>query len=82
MPVKRFIISRLPCIATFALLEYYDSLGPVNNFQPYQSQQHQLFLATDLNWSPDWELNVGYGWGFTRSTDNAILKVILGYRFH
>jgi hypothetical protein len=63
-------------------VEYYGSLGPLNNFQPYQSQQHQLFTAVDLDWSPDWELNVGYGWGFTRSTDNAIFKVILGYRFH
>jgi hypothetical protein len=63
-------------------LEYYGSLGPLNHFFPYQDQQHQLFLATDLDWSPDWELNVGYGWGFTQSTDNAIFKVIIGYRFH
>ena len=62
--------------------EYYGSLGPLNDFQPYQSQQHQLFAAIDLDWSPDWELNFGYGWGFTQSTDNAIFKVILGYRFH
>ncbi len=63
-------------------LEYYGSLGALNNFQPYQSQQHQLFMAVDLDWSPDWELNAGYGWGFTQSTDNAIFKVILGYRLH
>lgn len=62
--------------------EYYGSLGPLNHFQPSQSQQHQLFLAVDLHWSPDWELNFGYGWGFTQSTDNGIFKVILGYRFH
>lgn len=63
-------------------LEYYGSVGPLDHFQPYQSQQHQLFAAIDLDWSPDWEFNAGYGWGFTRSTDNAIFKVILGYRFH
>jgi len=63
-------------------VEYYGALGALNNFQPYQSQQHQLFAAVDLDWSADWELNFGYGWGFTRSTDNAIFKVILGYRFH
>jgi len=62
--------------------EYYGALGPLNRFEPYQSQQHQLFAAVDLDWSPDWELNFGYGWGFTQSTDNAIFKVILGYRFH
>jgi outer membrane receptor protein involved in Fe transport len=62
--------------------EYYGSIGPLNNFQPLQSQQHQLFIDADLDWSPDWELNFGYGWGFTQSTDNDIFKVILGYRFH
>jgi len=63
-------------------IEYYGSLGPLNSIQPYQSQQQQLFIAADFNWSPDWELNVGYGWGLTRSTDNDILKLIVGYRFH
>lgn len=62
--------------------EYYGSVGPLNHFQPYQDQQHQLFAVLDLDWSPDWEFNFGYGWGFTRNTDNAIIKVILGYRFH
>jgi len=62
--------------------EYYGSIGPLNNFPPAQNQQHQLFIALDLDWSPDWEFNCGYGLGFTQSTDNAIFKVILGYRFH
>ena len=62
--------------------EYYGSLGPLNNFFPYQSQQQQLFAAIDLDWSADWEFNCGYGWGFTNGTDNAIFKIILGYRFH
>src|SRR5450631_153533 len=35
--------------------EYYGSIGPLNNFPPLQSQQHQLFIAFDLDWSPDWE---------------------------
>ncbi|PWT98243.1 MAG: hypothetical protein C5B52_12525 [Bacteroidetes bacterium] len=62
--------------------EYYGSVGPLNHIDPYESQQHQLFAAVDLDWSPDWELNFGYGWGLTRSTDNSIFKIILGYRFH
>jgi len=62
--------------------EYYGALGTLNHFDPYQSQQHQLFAALDLDWSPDWELNIGYGLGFTRSSDNDIFKIILGYRFH
>jgi hypothetical protein len=63
-------------------LEYYGSLGPLNHIEPYQRQEHQLFVAMDLDWSPDWELNVGYGFGLTDATDNGIFKVILGYRFH
>jgi hypothetical protein len=63
-------------------VEYYGSVGPLSHLQPYQSQQQQLFAAIDLNWSPDWEFNFGYGWGLTRSTDNSILKIILGYRIH
>ncbi|PWT70775.1 MAG: hypothetical protein C5B59_20080 [Bacteroidetes bacterium] len=63
-------------------VEYYGSIGPLNNFFPAQNQRHQLFAAIDLDWSPNWEFNCGYGWGLTQSTDNGIFKVILGYRFH
>jgi len=63
-------------------VEYYGSVGPLNHFQPAQTQQHQVFVVVDLDWSPDWEFNCGYGWGFTQSTDNSIFKIILGYRFH
>jgi hypothetical protein len=62
-------------------LEYYGSIGPLNNILPNENQQHQLFLAMDLSWSTEWEFNCGYGLGFTPSTDNGIFKVILGYRF-
>jgi hypothetical protein len=62
--------------------EYYGALGPISNFEPSENQEHQLFAAVDLDWSPNWEFNIGYGWGFTQSTDNAIVKMILGYRFH
>lgn len=60
--------------------EYYGSLGPLNNIDPPMDQEHQLFFAVDLTWSPDWEFNCGYGWGLTPSTDRSIFKVILGYR--
>ena len=63
-------------------IEYYGSVGKLNAFDPYQQQQHQLFAAIDLNWSPDWEFNAGYGLGFTSATDNDIFKMIIGYRLH
>jgi hypothetical protein len=62
-------------------LEYYGSTGPFFHYDPYQQQHHQLFIATDLNLSPNWEFNAGYGYGFTTETDKSIFKVILGRRF-
>lgn len=62
-------------------LEYYGSTGPFFHYDPYQLQQHQLFVATDLNVGTNWEINAGYGLGFTNSTDKGIFKLILGRRF-
>lgn len=62
-------------------LEYYGSTGPFFHYDPIQQQEHQLFVATDLNFDPDWEVNAGIGYGFTKATDKAILKLILGRRF-
>lgn len=62
-------------------LEYYGSVGGLFSFLPFQQQQQQLFVAADVNFSSDWELNFGYGIGYTNSTDNGIAKLILGYRF-
>lgn len=62
-------------------LEYYGSTGPFFHYDPYQEEQHQLFIATDLNFDPNWEFNAGYGRGFTNGTDKSIFKIILGRRF-
>lgn len=61
--------------------EYYGSTGPFFHYDPIQQQDHQLFIATDLNFDPNWEFNAGFGFGLTNSTDNGILKVIIGRRF-
>jgi hypothetical protein len=63
-------------------LEYYGAMGPVTGFDPLAQQQHQIFPALDLNLAPQWEINIGVGDGFTRSTDRLIVKWILGYRFN
>jgi hypothetical protein len=62
-------------------LEYYGNTGPFFNYYPIRQQEHQIFIATDLNFSPDWEFNAGYGFGLTGVTDRSIFKVILGRRF-
>lgn len=62
-------------------VEYYGATGPVFSASSFHGQQHQFFVATDLNVSPDWEINIGVGVGVTASTDHLIVKGILGRRF-
>ena len=62
-------------------IEYYGSVGPATEFSPISEQQHQIFPAIDLNFSPKWEFNFGVGFGLTHSTDHLIVKMILGRRF-
>jgi hypothetical protein len=62
-------------------VEYYTDLGQVGNFPNTNDQQHQIFPTLDLNLSPDWEFNFGVGFGLTRSTDDLVVKLILGRRF-
>jgi len=61
--------------------EWYGSVGPVLRWSPVDEQQHQVFPTLDLNFSPKWELNFGVGFGLTRSTDDLMVKLILGYQF-
>jgi len=61
-------------------IEYYGSTGPFFHYDPISEQDHQFYVATDLNFSANWEFNAGIGYG-TQSSDHAIFKVILGRRF-
>lgn len=60
--------------------EYYNSMGPFSDFTPLNQQPHQLAFAFDFDFSPEWELNVGYVRGLTSSVEQDILKVIIGRR--
>lgn len=60
--------------------EYYGAIGPLNHIYSWNQQEQQLYLAVDLNVSPKWEFNAGYGLGFTPSTDGNIFKIIVGRR--
>ncbi len=62
-------------------LEYYGSLGPVGNFDPLAEQEQQIVPTVDIDFGPQWEFNLGAGWGATRSTDHFLLKMIIGYHF-
>jgi len=60
--------------------EYYGSLGAINSFEKPADQSHALFLAYDLSGNPDWELNIGPGWGLTKATDGFVFKILVGRR--
>ncbi len=60
--------------------EYYGLLGSLTEMAPISQQQHVLYPAIDLNLSPDWEVNFGYGIGLAGNGDHNIFKLILGRR--
>ncbi|MGA2251930.1 hypothetical protein [Terracidiphilus sp.] len=62
-------------------IEYYADYGRLGAFDSLHNQQQQIFVVTDLNTSPKWEINIGVGVGPTASTDHLIVKGILGRRF-
>ena len=62
-------------------LEYYADYGRLGAFDSLHDQQQQIFVVTDLNTSPKWEINIGVGVGPTAGTDHLIVKGILGRRF-
>ena len=63
-----------------AALEYYGGFGPLNDLAPLARSEQQLFPALDLNLGPQWECNIGAGFGLTPTTDRFLLKLIVGRR--
>jgi hypothetical protein len=61
--------------------EYYADYGRLAAFDALHQQQQQIFIVTDLNTSPKWEINFGVGLGPTAATDHLIVKGIIGRRF-
>ena len=61
-------------------LEYYGSTGTINRIDAIANQSHQLFYAVNLDVSPDWEFNMGFGTSLTASGDKKLIKMILGRR--
>jgi len=62
-------------------IEYYADYGSITGISSLHDQQQQIFLVTDLNVSPKWEINMGVGIGPTAATDHWIVKGILGRHF-
>src|SRR5271154_392563 len=63
-------------------IEYYADYGRLGDFYSLHNQIQQIFVVTDLNVSPKWEINIGVGIGPTAATDRWIIKGILGRHFN
>jgi hypothetical protein len=63
-------------------IEYYADYGEVGDFYSLHNQQQQIFVVSDLNVSPKWEINFGVGIGPTAATDRWIIKGIIGRHFN
>lgn len=61
-------------------VEYYGDAGTVGRIEPLAQQAHMIFAAINLDVSPDWEFNAGYGSSVNNIGDKHIVKMILGRR--
>ncbi len=61
-------------------VEYYGLTGTVKRTEAIAAQEHQVFGVINLNVSPEWEFNFGYGTALTAGGDKSIIKMILGRR--
>jgi hypothetical protein len=61
-------------------IEYCSELGTTSRVLPWNRQSNSLFAVADLS-GKGRDLNVGIGWGVTRSADDLTLKAIVGVPF-
>jgi hypothetical protein len=58
-------------------IEYYTGLGPLQNFVPFNEQQHNIYAVTDFKVGR-WDVNAGIGYGLTSASDRWMAKMIIG----
>ena len=68
-------VARTVSEGVMAGVEYYGSLGALNDFEPSGQQRHTLYLALDVERGP-WNFNFGVGRGLNSATDKWTVKAI------
>jgi hypothetical protein len=58
-------------------VEYYTDLGPLQNFLPFNEQQHNIYAVVDFKVGR-FEVNAGLGYGLTPGSDRLMGKIIIG----
>jgi hypothetical protein len=60
--------------------EYYTSIGTFRKISPINEEEHLLGPMIDLYLSEKWEFNGGFLFGLTPTSNQQILKVLIGRR--
>ena len=58
-------------------VEYYTDLGPLENFLPFNEQQHNIYAVVDFKVGR-FDVNAGVGYGLTPGSDRLMAKIIIG----
>ncbi len=62
-------------------VEYYGDMGPLQVIPGVQRQAHFIVPALNFQLISRLELNVGVGWGLTRTSNGTFVKTIVGWTF-
>jgi hypothetical protein len=58
-------------------VEYYTDLGPIQNFVPFNEQQHNIYAVVDFKIGR-FDVDAGIGYGLTPGSDRVMAKMIIG----
>ena len=58
-------------------VEYYTELGPLENWHPFNQQQHNIYAVVDFKIGR-FDVNAGIGYGLTPASDRLVAKMIIG----
>jgi hypothetical protein len=58
-------------------VEYYTDLGPLQNWLPFNEQQHNIYGVVDFKIGR-FDVNAGVGYGLTPGSDRLMYKMIIG----
>jgi len=57
-------------------VEFYGEVGELGDLKPSDEQEHFIFPAAKIRLPEEFSVDVGYGFGLTRASDDQVLKVI------
>ncbi|MBI3596259.1 MAG: hypothetical protein HY203_03790 [Nitrospirae bacterium] len=62
-------------------VEFYGDMGPWGDLKPKSQQEHYVFPRLGLKFSRRVGLDIGYGFGLTKASDDQVIKAILEFEF-